>query len=100
MKRTNWLATLALLPFLCPLAAEAQLCPTQGDVIARGTVFEDRDGDGSLSGSEPGVAGVSVSNGCEVTQTDDDGRYELPLAERQILFVTRPSGYSVATDAQ
>lgn len=54
--------------------------------------------DGQFSDSEPVIANVSVSNGCQVTQTDQDGRYEIPLAARQILFITQPSGYVVPVD--
>jgi len=68
------------------------------DTIARGSVYADANGNGALDADERGVAGVSVSNGCEVTQTDADGRYEMPLAPMQILFVSQPAGYQVAVD--
>lgn len=78
--------------------ADAQSCPTSSDAMAQGIVYEDLDLDGRRGPSDPGVPHVSVSNGCEVTRTDDSGRYRLPLADGQILFVTQPSGYAVATD--
>ncbi|MDP2091912.1 MAG: metallophosphoesterase N-terminal domain-containing protein, partial [Pseudohongiella sp.] len=65
---------------------------------ARGTVFIDADKNGVLNAGETGLAGVSVSNGCEVVLTDSDGRYEIALAPLQILFISQPSGYSVAVD--
>jgi len=66
--------------------------------IARGTVYADDNGNETLDAGERGIAGVSVSNGTEVVQTDADGRYEIPLAPMQILFISQPSGYQVAVD--
>lgn len=66
--------------------------------IARGNVYADINGDGSRNTAEAGVSDVSVSNGCDVVLTDDSGRYEIPLAPLQILFISQPSGYSVAVD--
>ena len=43
-----------------------------------------------------GVAGVSVSDGDEVTQTDDQGRFWLPSAKRfGYVFISVPGGYRV-----
>jgi len=67
--------------------------------VARGTVFEDLDGDGWRDGKEPGVAGVSVSNGRDVVQTDEKGRYRIEVDEGTVLFVTKPAGYAVLRDA-
>ena len=40
------------------------------------------------------LAGVSVSNGKEIAQTDSRGRYELPrYSETRFVFVTVPAGY-------
>ena len=72
--------------------------PVQGSEMATGTVFDDLDRDGRQSPGEPGVAGVSVSNGCEVVLTDSDGLYRVGLAPGQILFVSQPSGYVVPVD--
>jgi len=63
---------------------------------ARGVVFDDRDGDGRRSAEEPGIAGVRVSNGMVVVRTDDTGRYELPVDDETILFITKPSGWMTA----
>lgn len=95
-----------LLPclFACSLpllstTASAQ-CGTSNPAAetARGTVYVDDNGDGMQSSGERGVPDVSVSNGCDVVLTDADGRYEIPLAPLQILFVSQPSGFSVAVD--
>ena len=43
------------------------------------------------------LAGVSVSNGREVSQADNRGRYELPCySETRFVFVTVPAGYVAA----
>lgn len=60
-----------------------------------GIVFDDHDGDGLRDGGEPGVPGVLVSNGFHVVLTDTAGRYQLKLAERAIVFITKPAGWAV-----
>ncbi len=60
-----------------------------------GVVYHDLDENRQRDEGEPGVAGVSVSNGLEVVQTDDSGRYELPARDEIIMFVTKPAGYMV-----
>lgn len=69
-----------------------------GTESARGVVFTDTNTNGVFDSGEAGVAQVSVSNGCEVVLTDADGRYEIAIAPLQILFISQPSGYSVALD--
>lgn len=65
---------------------------------AQGTVFIDDNANDALDSGETGLAGVSVSNGCEVVQTDGAGRYAISLAPTQILFISQPSGYRIAVD--
>lgn len=62
---------------------------------ATGIVFNDSNGNGSMDRNEEGVASVAVSNGRQVVLTDDRGRYELPVDDDTILFVVKPSGYSL-----
>jgi hypothetical protein len=57
-----------------------------------GIVFEDRDGSG-VKASNPGLAGVLVSNGRDVAVTGSDGRYRLPLPEEATIFVIKPAGF-------
>ena len=57
-----------------------------------GIVFEDKDGSG-VSASNPGLAGVLVSNGRDVAVTGPDGRYTLPLPEEATIFVIKPAGF-------
>ncbi len=63
-----------------------------------GIVFEDLSGSGTCSPSDPGIAGVLVSNGCDVVRTDHEGRYRLPVQDDTIIFLIKPSGYSVPID--
>ena len=88
---------------LCGLsaAADAQTTtaepgPTTAPALpsATGVVFEDVNGNRRRDPGEPGLAGVSVSNGLEVTRTGPDGGYSLPVAEGDVLFVTKPRGYA------
>ena len=64
-----------------------------------GVVFEDRSGTGRRQAGDRGIPGVLVSNGREVVRTDAGGRYTLPIGEETIVFVIKPSGYAVPTDA-
>ena len=69
-----------------------------GAGTASGRVFDDLNQDGEYGPGEPGVAGVSVSNGCDVVLTSSEGVYEIGLAPGQILFVAQPAGYVVPVD--
>jgi 3',5'-cyclic AMP phosphodiesterase CpdA len=63
-----------------------------------GIVFEDRSGSGRRQAGDPGISGILVSNGREVVKTDADGRYTLPIEEGMVVFVIKPTGYSVPLD--
>ena len=75
-------------------AAGSALLPRQ--VIATGTVYEDRSGQGVRRPGDPGIAGVMVSNGCDVTTTGPDGRWRLPVASGDSLFVIKPSHWATS----
>jgi hypothetical protein len=66
---------------------------------ARGTVFEDLNGDGRRRGSEPGLAGVRVSNGRDVVVTDALGHWQLPVVAGDTLFVVKPPGFEPPVSA-
>lgn len=68
-------------------------------VTARGTVFEDRNGNGVRDPHEPGLPGVRVSNQREVVVTDATGRWELPAGDDTIFFVVKPRGWMPPVDA-
>ena len=84
-------AAAALIPINPVAAAEP------GGTVS-GTVYENRSGGAPRQASDPGVAGVLVSNGHRVVRTDDDGRYTLPVDEESIIFVVKPTGYAVPLD--
>ncbi len=60
-----------------------------------GFVYEDRNGDGGRQRSEPGIAGVAVSNGLDVVATDEKGRYRIAIAPGDTLFISKPRGWAV-----
>ncbi|MFK7821841.1 MAG: calcineurin-like phosphoesterase C-terminal domain-containing protein, partial [Planctomycetaceae bacterium] len=60
---------------------------------ATGHVFEDTNKNRKLDAGETGLAGVRVSNGKQITKTDRNGRYELPVDDDTVIFVIKPRGY-------
>src|ERR1043166_2023328 len=66
----------------------------QGSTVS-GIVFEGRSGPGRRQSSDPGVAGIMVSNGRDVVKTDASGRYTLPIEDESIIFVIKPTGYAL-----
>jgi outer membrane protein assembly factor BamB len=69
--------------------------PSRAPRVAAGTVFRDLNGDGRRDPQEPGIAGVGVSDGLQVTLTGPDGRYRLEVAPEVVpeVFITIPAGY-------
>src|SRR3546814_252251 len=63
--------------------------------LAKGYVFEDRNGNGEKERIEDGIAGVSVTNGVDVVQTDRKGYYELMVGDDNIIAVIKPGNYNV-----
>ncbi|UVI33524.1 outer membrane protein assembly factor BamB family protein [Paenibacillus spongiae] len=90
---------IALLVGLALLALIKPVFALDTDAVVTGTVFKDKDADGVKDANEPGIAGMSVSDGKEFTKTDDEGNYSLTVdtARRlgDIVFVNVPSGYKV-----
>ncbi|MFT4861621.1 MAG: hypothetical protein ACI95C_000831 [Pseudohongiellaceae bacterium] len=68
-----------------------------GEII-RGSVYEDRNDNDRHDRVEPGIAGASVSNGCDVVVTDAGGSYQIEIHPTQILFVSKPANYRVKVD--
>ena len=66
--------------------------------MASGYVFDDTDKNGRKDRREAGISGVAVSNGIEVTVTNDKGFYTLPVGDDNTIFVIKPSGYQVPVD--
>jgi len=65
-----------------------------------GAVYENRSGGVRRQASDPGIAGVLVSNGRDVVRTDAAGRYTLLVEDESIIFVIKPTGYAVPVDDQ
>lgn len=62
-----------------------------------GVVFADRNGNGARDASEPGIAGVAVSDQDTVVVTDRAGRYRLVGRNGTgVVFVSVPEGYRAA----
>jgi 3',5'-cyclic AMP phosphodiesterase CpdA len=70
----------------------------QSTQSVQGRVFEDLNHDGTYQPSEPGVSAVKVSNGLDVTLTDTNGNYSLPVRSDMNVFVIQPSGWEVPVD--
>lgn len=68
-------------------------------MMARGIVFDDRGALGERRTGDAGVPGVLVSNGRRVTRSDSQGRYEIPIEPGCVIFVIKPAGWSMPTDA-
>jgi hypothetical protein len=84
-------ASTLLLPGRRHLAADTRLSD-----IASGTVFEDRNGDARRAKGARGIPGVMVSNGVDVTLTDSDGRWSIPVQSGDHIFVITPSHWTTA----
>lgn len=95
----QWLVYLLLAVAGLPGLAWAQCDPGRpGAEFATGSVFVDSNGDGRKNGSESGLSGVAVSNGCNVVLSDGQGNYRIDIAANEILFISKPAGYSVPVD--
>ncbi len=64
------------------------------DTVVTGKVYLERDGKPGRGATDPGLAGVQVSNGEAIVKTAADGSYSLPLRDGQTVFVIKPDAYS------
>ena len=64
----------------------------------KGIVYEDVNANGKRDKKEKALAGVSVTNGVDVVQTNANGEYELPVSDDNIFFVIKPANYKIVTD--
>lgn len=60
-----------------------------------GVVFEDTDRNGRRDPSEPGLAGIRVSDGRRLAVTGADGRYALPVEGGRTVFVVKPATHAL-----
>ncbi|ABD53997.1 calcineurin-like phosphoesterase C-terminal domain-containing protein [Jannaschia sp. CCS1] len=63
-----------------------------------GAVFHDLSQDGIRQSDEPGIAGIIVSNGRDVTTSAADGSYTLPAYTNMTVMVHEPAAYDVPVD--
>lgn len=106
MKSTIPDAIYRALPILvfvgCQIVAPATFAncnfPAGSEAIISGSVYSERNDNNRRDRFEAGIAGVSVSNGCEVVQTDGGGNYRIPIHATQILFISKPAGFDLPVD--
>ncbi len=85
--------TVLLLAVSSPAIAKHPSC---GD----GTVFEDANGNGRRDDGEPGLAGIRVSDGLNIVETDSNGRYAaLEGGNGRTVFVIKPAGFAATVRA-
>lgn len=82
------------------LAASSPAMATKIPFCDNGGVFEDANGNGVRDAGEPGLAGVRVSDGATIVETDSTGRYQgLDAAAGRTVFVIKPAGFAAARRA-
>ncbi len=81
--------------------ADIHVVPGSGGTTetVTGVVFHDLSRDGVRQDDEPGVGGVIVSNGRDVTQTGPDGSYRLPVFDNMTVMVSEPAAWDVPVNA-
>ena len=84
--------------FLALAISWACVNAVQAQDVAKGKVYLDVNKNGKLDKNEKGLASVAVSNGREVTTTDKEGNYQLPIGNDNIIFVIKPTGYALPLD--
>jgi hypothetical protein len=60
---------------------------------AKGFVFNDINENSVKDDTEEGIAGIAVSNGIDIVQTNESGAYELPVSDDAIVFVIKPKDW-------
>lgn len=65
----------------------------EGQQLAKGFVFEDTNENRIMDESEKGIAGVAVSNGTDIVQTNEQGAWELPVSDDATIFVIKPKDW-------
>ncbi len=68
--------------------------------FARGIVFDDKNGNQRRDPGEQGIADVRVSNGRDIVNTDDAGRYKISVDADDIVFVIKPRDWMTPVNDQ
>jgi signal peptidase I len=66
--------------------------------IIKGVVYEDKNCNGTMDKNEKPLAGIAVSNGLQIVRTDKKGNYELSAQQGDVIFVIKPTGWTVSKD--
>ncbi|MGI9518332.1 MAG: metallophosphoesterase N-terminal domain-containing protein, partial [Pirellulaceae bacterium] len=69
-----------------------------GQMLARGIVYHDVNQNQKLDESDPRLPDIRVSNGQDITTTNDQGQYELSLTDDDIIFLIKPRGWRTLLD--
>ncbi len=80
-----------------PLHANCNFSDSSEEIV-RGSVYIETNDNNRRDRFEAGIAGVNVSNGCEVVQTDGGGNYRIPIHGTQILFISKPAEFDLPLD--
>ena len=59
----------------------------------QGTIYLDQNKNGTLDTGEQKIPDVAISNGQDVVVTNENGRYQLPIDQETIVFISKPAGY-------
>lgn len=88
----NSLSVLLLLTSLCSLQAAVQ----DSVILVKGTVFEDKNGNGKQDKGEPTLKNILVSNGKEIVSSDRKGAFVIHAQKGQSVFPILPASYEVS----
>jgi hypothetical protein len=97
LKLSRFLVSLSCLPFASLGWANCDYSAETAETI-RGSVYIEANSNNRRDRIEAGIAGVSVSNGCDVVQTDAGGNYRIAIHPTQILFISKPAEFDVPVD--
>lgn len=95
MKKNNARIINAVVISLMILLAAVPASIQAKQKTARGIVFEDTNKNRVLDKDEKGVPGVVVSNQFDAVQTDQNGKFKLPVGNETIMFISKPAGYDL-----
>ena len=97
LKQSRFLICMCCLPLATLSWANCDY-PAETAEIIRGSVYIETNDNSRQDRIEAGIAGVSVSNACDVVQTDSDGNYQIAIHPTQILFISKPAKFDVPVD--
>ncbi|MFT7208153.1 MAG: hypothetical protein ACI9JU_002922 [Pseudohongiellaceae bacterium] len=81
-----------------PVLANCNFTADSAETIS-GSIYIETNNNSRRDRFEEGIAGVSVSNGCDVVQSDSGGNYQIPIHATQVLFISKPAAFDLPLDA-